>query len=86
MNLSISKMGTSRYTFRKKNGDSYQVHRNNISVHKMARTYVKSYLNQYKDNDEMLKNFIYPTKYGYTYTWWDATPGGPKVWKHTLML
>ena len=75
-------MGTTRYAFRKKNGDSYQGHRNNISVHKMARTYVKSYLNHYKDNDERLKNFIYPKKDGYTYTCWDVTPGGPKVWKH----
>lgn len=75
-------MRTRRYTFRKKNGDSYQNHRNNISVHKMARTYVKSYLNHYKDNDEMLKDFIYPQKYGYTYSWWDVPPAGPKVWKH----
>ena len=75
-------MGTSRYAFRKKNGDSYQNHRNNISVYKMARTYVKSYLNHYKDNDEMLNDFIYPQKNDYTYSWWDVQPPGPKVWKH----
>ena len=46
--------------FRKKNGDSFGDHRNNISIHKLVRTYVKSYINHYKYDEEIMDEFIYP--------------------------
>ena len=39
-------------------------------------------MNQYKYDQEIMEEFIYPKKYAYTYTWWDVTPGGPKLFKH----
>lgn len=79
-------MGSNKYSFRKKNGDSYQNHRNNISIHKKTRIYVKSYMNHYKYDSEIMEEFIYPKKYAYTYTWWDVTPGGPKLFKHQPLI
>ena len=66
---------------RKKHGKPYQDHRNNTSIHKLTRNYVKSYLNQHKYNHEIIEEFTYPKKYAYTYTWWDVTPGSPPVFK-----
>ncbi|MGI9555214.1 MAG: hypothetical protein ACR2M6_04480 [Vampirovibrionia bacterium] len=66
---------------RKKHGKPYQHHRNNTSIHKLTRNYVKSYLNQHKYEPEIMEEFIYPKKYAYTYTWWDATPGAPCVFR-----
>ena len=67
--------------FRRKHGAPFGDHRNNISIHKLVRTYVKSYMNHYKYDEEIMDEFIYPKKYAKTYTWWDVTPGKPIVFK-----
>ena len=51
-----------KHSFRKKAGKSYDNHRNNVSIHKMTRNYVKSYMNHYKYEQEIMEEFTYPKK------------------------
>ena len=64
---------------KKKTG--FSDHRGKESVHKLTRNYVKSYLNQYSNHEEILEEFIYPSKYSNTYTWYDCDPYQPVVSK-----
>ena len=75
-----------KHSFRKKAGDSYQDHRNNVSIHKRTRNYIKSYMNHYKYDQEIMEEFTYPKKYAITYCWWDVTPDKPRVFKLKNLL
>ena len=75
-----------KHSFRKKAGKSYQNHRNNVSIHKMTRNYIKSYINHYKYDQEIMDEFTYPKKYAITYCWWDVTPDKPRVFKLKNLL
>ena len=57
----------------------YSDHRNQASLNKPVRNYVKSFLNHIKYNEEMTEEFIFPLKSSNTYTWWDVNPYKPKV-------
>jgi len=57
----------------------YSNHRNQASLHKPVRNYVKSFINHIKYNEEMIEEFIFPLKSSNTYTWWDVNPYKPKV-------
>ena len=70
-----------KYSFRKRPGSDLPDHRNNVSIHKKTRNYIKSYMNHYKYDQEIMEEFIYPKKYALTYTWWDVTPDKPRVYK-----
>ena len=75
-----------KYSFRKRPGSDLPDHRNNVSIHKKTRNYVKSYMNHYKYDQEIMEEFIYPKKYALTYTWWDVTPDNPRVYKLKNLL
>lgn len=65
----------------KKGKIKYKNHKNQMSLHKPVRNYVKSYLNKYKKNKIILENFIYPSKINKTSNWWDCKPFKPKCFK-----
>ena len=75
-----------KHSFRKKAGGWWQDHRNNVSIQKMTRNYIKSYINHYKYDQEIMEEFIYPKKYALTYCWWDVTPDKPRVFKLRNLL
>ena len=50
-------------------------------LQKPVRTYVKSYLNKYIKDRDIIENFIYPLKLNNTYTWYDGIIFKPKVYK-----
>ncbi len=75
-----------KHSFRKKAGKSYDNHRNNVSIHKMTRNSVKSYMNYYKYEQEIMEEFTYSKKYALTYCWWDVTPDKPRVYKIRNLL
>ena len=57
----------------------YSDHRNQASLHKPVRNYVKSFINHFINQQEMIEEFIFPLNSSYTYTWWDVNPYKPKV-------
>lgn len=70
-----------KYMKKKCRYSCYDDIRNICSLQKPVRTYVKSYVNKYITNIDMMENLIYPSRSNNTYTWYDGTIMKPKVYK-----
>jgi len=60
----------------------YCAHKNKAVAGRARRMYVKSHINQYKDDLECIEDMYYPGSYSRTgLQWFDVTQDMPKVFK-----